>query len=418
MILANIKANSEARGNWLKQSGPNDKVAIICGSGPSLLDTLDDVRAQVADGGVVFALNGAASFLANHGVLADYQVLVDARPKTASLVGPAKAHLFASRVDPECFRLAPNARLFQHFDKDIDDALPPYDDDFTIIGGGVSSGIVALCLAHTMGHRTTDCYGFDSSHKGIESHAFHQPLNDDEGSLWVSWNGKEYLISLCMKMQAEKFPMTARVIENAGGNVRVHGYGLLPDMWNTPPEKLSEREKYERMWSVPSYRNLAPGEQEIGTFFEVMKPSGTVIDFGCGTGRASLRISEAGHRVVMVDFATNCRDSEAMHLPFLQLDLTESMSVRGDVGYCTDVLEHIPTDKVEDVVRNVMTCVPRSFFQISTVPDIAGAAINQDLHLTVRPHAWWRATFERLGFNIAWDKEYPGLSQFVATGAS
>ena len=41
------------------------------------------------------------------------------------------------------------------------------------------------------------------------------------------------------------------------------------------------------------------------------------------------------------------------------------------------------------VLRNVTEAARTVFFQISTVPDAMGVLIGHDLHLTVRPHAWW-----------------------------
>lgn len=414
MIHRNIRENARSQKDWLRVSEPHGRIAVLCGSGPSLADTLDDIRRQREEGADVFAMNGAARFLADNGILADYQVMCDARLATADLIGPAKAHLFASQVDPECFRRMPKAQLWHLHAEGIDDHLPSdYPDDYALLGGGASVGNTSMCLAYAMGFRQIDAYGFDSSHRDGESHAFRQPLNDDEGCTWVKWNGKEYLISLGMKMQAEKFQTTARALQYAGMTIRVHGTGLVPDMWNTKFEFLSEREKYERMWAEPGYRDVSPGEESVATFFEIAKPSGTVIDFGCGTGRAALLIRDGGCEVVMIDFASNCRDQEAMQLPFFEFDLCEPIPIRGDVGYCTDVMEHIPPADVERVIQNVMACVPMAFFQISTVPDMAGAIINQCLHLTVEPHAWWHGVFERLGFEVTWDKNYPGLSQFL-----
>jgi SAM-dependent methyltransferase len=218
-----------------------------------------------------------------------------------------------------------------------------------------------------------------------------------------------------MKQQAEQFPTVAQALEDLGCTIAVHGDGLLPAVYNTPFEALTEREKYHRMWAVPGYRDVAPGELAAATFLDLVKPDGLVVDFGCGTGRGGLAIEQAGHEVILVDFASNCRDPEAMALPFVELDLSEPCPLRVPYGYCTDVMEHIPPHQVETVVGNIMAAAGTVFFQIATVPDKFGAVIGQRLHLTVQPHAWWAGLFERLGFAITWQADNGMQSQFVIT---
>ena len=45
-----------------------------------------------------------------------------------------------------------------------------------------------------------------------------------------------------------------------------------------------------------------------------------------------------------------------------------------------------------------MNCVEKAFFQISLVEDSMGQRIGEKLHLTVKPFAWWEATFKYLGY--------------------
>jgi 2-polyprenyl-3-methyl-5-hydroxy-6-metoxy-1,4-benzoquinol methylase len=145
---------------------------------------------------------------------------------------------------------------------------------------------------------------------------------------------------------------------------------------------------------------------------QLIAPGATVIDFGCGTGRAALKIASAGHNVTLLDFAENCRDKDAESLPFIKWDLTRPIEVKATYGFCTDVMEHIPPLDVEAVITNIMRAAPRTFFNISTVPDELGVLIGQHLHLTVRPHKWWRETFQALGYHITWQEMTDVASSF------
>ena len=394
-IYSNIRANSRLPGKWVQYVEPHDGVAILCGSGPSLADTLDEIRSKVAAGGKVFAMNGAAKFLAEHGIMPDYQVMIDAREATADLIGPAKEHLFASQVHPECFKRMPKARLWHLQVETIDDLLPEYSHGYCLIGGAASVGNTATCLAYAMGYRNLQIYGYDSSHRDGEGHAFHQKMNEGDPCAAVTLNGKDYIASFTMKMQAEKFQDTSKALIEAGTHIEVHGSGLLPDMFNAPP--LSETEKYQLMWSQDEYRAFSPGEQCAGKFVEIAKPSTNqlVADLGCGTGRGGQAISK--HCLVtLFDFVQNSRD-KGIDLPFELADLSKPIHFDADFGYCTDVMEHIPPESVDAVLKNVTDVAPHTFFQISLVDDALGYLIGQPLHLSVHPFQWWHDKLSQYG---------------------
>lgn len=417
-IFENIRQNSRLKKKWQQIVPAHDGVAILCGSGPSLADCLPQIAEMAEQGGKIFAMNGAAKFLHEHGIFADYQVIIDAREQTADLIGPAKEHLLASQVHPECFRRAPNAKIWHLQVGGIESLFPYYNDDYCLIGGAASVGNTATCLAYAMGYRCLEIFGYDSSHRDGLGHAFSQPMNEGDPCALVEFCGKEYLCSFTMKLQAEKFAETSRALQQVGCVINMHGSGLLPDMFNAAKEDLSEQEKYERMWAKDEYRIVSPGEHCVESFLEIAKPSGLVIDFGCGTGRAALKINESGCDVLLVDFTENSRDPSAKALDFIKHDLKEPISVFAIFGYCTDVMEHIPPEDVDTVLASMFSRVNRVFFQISTVPDQLGSLIGHDLHLTVKPHSWWRGKFLSFGFSVEWEEEREDASLFYVFNSS
>ncbi len=413
VLHENIRVNSRRDTEWLFARPAHDRIAVICGSGPSLKDNDDWARHGVdAD---VFALNGSAGYLSKCCVQPDYQVILDPQAATADLIGPAKAHLFASQVDPTCFDIVPNAMLWHLQVEGIDDLLPSdhRQRDYTLIGGASSVGTTALIVAYALGYRTIHVYGVDSSYRDGKSHAFAQPMNDGEPCASVRFSGKDYITSLTMKLQAERFPYIARLLEREGCAVHVHGEGLLPDIWNAPVERLSEQEKYQRMWAIPEYREMSPGAEAAQVFLDVAKPDegATVLDLGCGTGRASVTFERAGLKPVLLDFAENCRDPYVLNLPFLVHDLTQPITVRGDYGFCTDVMEHIPAEDTDSALANIFEATSKVFFSIGTTHDNFGSLINQVLHVNVRDHAAWRAVLSEYG-RIVYEFEQEASSYF------
>lgn len=396
-IYSNIRVNSSMRGNWVKCSDAHDGIAVLCGSGPSLAESIEAVASMKASGAIVYAMNGAAKFLADKGIMPDYQVIIDARIETAELVGPAINHLFASQVHPETFDRAPDAQLWHLQIGNIENEFPDYEDSYVLIGGAASVGNTATCLAYAMGFRELHCFGYDSSHRDGKGHAFSQPLNDGDPCAIVEFDGKEYTASLTMKLQAERFFETAKALEEAGCKIEVHGDGLLPDIFNKRhlmlPDDLeaAEKAKYEAMWNIKGYRNYAPGEHHVMAAIEHLKmqKGDSVLDFGCGTGRGAAKFMELGFDITGIDLADNSLDSGLL-VPVIHACLWDLPDVTAKHGYCTDVMEHIPTEKVDAVLANIAARVGSCYFNISTQPDAMGVLIGQSLHLTVQNASWWR----------------------------
>lgn len=415
-IAANIVSNTALDREWLKFQPVTDRPAIMVGGGPSAADHLDQIRAMQEVGAIIYSMNGSAKWLHEHGIAADWQVIADAKEETASLVFPWVDHLISSAVNPATMALAPGAIVWHPKLDGIENCFPEEKrtQEYTLIGG-TSAGTHAMCVAYVLGHREFHCFGYDSCHRDGESHAYRQPMNDTIPNVDVEWAGKSYLTSIAMKAQAEQFPITAREMQKLGCSITVHGEGLLPAIWNTPVSDLTERDKYRLMWQFDFYRGSSPGERAVDDFLSHVKPDGRIVDFGCGTGRASLALARKGHDVLLVDFADNCRDHEAITLPFLEWDLTKPFTFKAPYGLCCDVMEHIPPEDVETVIQNIMGCAEKCFFQISTVPDIWGAAIGTPLHLSIHPHQWWADLFGALGFEILWDEETDIESRFHIT---
>jgi SAM-dependent methyltransferase len=413
-IVANIMHNAALDRNWLRFQEETIRQAIMVGGGPSAADHLDDIRKQAEEGGIIYACNAASSWLRKNGVEPDFQVIADAKEESSELVDTlCKSHLFSSAVNPKTMLSARYPVVWHPLLDGIEECFPDgkKSKEYALIGG-TSAGTHAMCIAYVLGHREFHCYGYDSSHRNGESHAYRQPMNDDIPNVNVTWAGKTYYASVAMKAQAEHFQGTARAMKELGCTINVHGDGLLPAMWNTLPQDLSERDKYKLMWQTDIYRKVSPGERAVPLILQYLKPKGRVLDFGCGTGRASIELDKLGHEVMLIDFADNCRDHEALLLPFLEHDLTKPIPQDADFGICCDVMEHIPPDDVLQVLHNIMQAAEKVFFSIGTLPDEHGVIIGQSLHLTVRPHNWWHQALSTVG-TVEYEQHLVEQSNFV-----
>lgn len=392
---ANITANSVKPIDWLDTVPAHDGVAVICGSGPSIRDHIDEIEELAEHGATIFALNGAARWLNEIGIIPHAQVMIDARQDNLALLGDADEYFLASQCHPDVVDAHPTRTALVHLLWDhLDECLPDdeHERSYTVVGSGSSVGIVATFIAYVLGFRKMELYGYDSSHKTVgESHVRRQPMNDGEPCAQVVFGGKTYLASLVMKQQAEQFATVRHALNELGVSVNVHGTGLLPDMLKMIDAIDGEQAKYEAIWSFDAYRTYSPALEVVDQIAAFLPPGVEVADFGCGTGKAAVALENRGFCPILIDFADNCRDPQAMSLPFVQADLSKSIPVRTNYGYCCDVMEHIPADQVHNVLHNIHSSAADVFFRIETQPDCFGALIGKPLHLSVHDEAWWAA---------------------------
>ncbi len=167
-----------------------------------------------------------------------------------------------------------------------------------------------------------------------------------------------------------------------------------------------EKAKYEALWEhLPEYRESSPGLELVGNFLQFfqseIRTGQTLIDFGCGTGQVVPQFLNRGLFLSLVDLSSNCLDQG---IPFLmqlcpdQLkfyeaslwDLPKNLLPSHWI-YCCDVLEHIPEDKIDQVLQAMASRTKRGgYLSISLCEDKIGKIIREPLHLTVKPRDWWQ----------------------------
>jgi hypothetical protein len=416
-LTSNITYNAARDLKWAAFEPEHDRIAILCGGGPSLADHLEEIRSHKESGATLFAMNAASRFLRENGIEPDAQVMADAKPESVELYDPdSRMHYIASQCDREMFE-QPGHVILWHLAiaEDMDKYFPREKakaGGYALVGGGAAVGNSALCLSYVLGYRTMHLYGYDSSHRENESHAYPQEMNRFIPTAEVEWADKKYTSSVAMKAQAEKFQITGQALQAEGCRIHVHGDGLLPAMWNTDASDMTMRDRYRMLWFTDAYRAGSAGENLVPIILRALEPDSLVLDFGCGTGRAALELASRGIPVLLIDFADNCRDEEAINLPFLEWDLTHPMPPTAKYGMCCDVMEHIPEKDVRVVLNNIMQSAETVFFSISTVNDVMGAMIHEDLHVTVKPHEWWQEKLQNEG-TIEWEQNLGNNSLFV-----
>jgi 2-polyprenyl-3-methyl-5-hydroxy-6-metoxy-1,4-benzoquinol methylase len=163
-----------------------------------------------------------------------------------------------------------------------------------------------------------------------------------------------------------------------------------------------EKQKYQKIWTFDEYRQTAPGEKLVKSACSELgiQTGEHVIDFGCGTGRSMQIFHEMGVSVLGVDIAPNCLDEENQKFKLIESCLwnlpTSLMEASFEWGYCTDVMEHIPPQYVEETVKKIRQTITKgAYFQIALFNDSMGSLIGEKLHLSVCPANYWENLLKR-----------------------
>jgi len=255
--------------------------------------------------------------------------------------------------------------------------------------GGWCGGSSAINLAYLLGSRVVVLLGFDMRPGNWHENHKLPPLPDQH-------RGKFVPTLEAMAPQLLRAGVTL-VNTNPRSALRCFPFADIEELLAMDDLATLEREKYLAIWERDEYRRISPGMLERERAFKVceMRAGQSLIDFGSGPARATKWFEEQGLNVIGVDIAPNAKETDVSVIEACLWDMPECIPP-ADHGYSCDVLEHIPTEKVDDVLGGISGRVKRSaYFRIATRPDRMGPMLlKQPLHLTVKSGEWWRRKVE------------------------
>lgn len=161
-----------------------------------------------------------------------------------------------------------------------------------------------------------------------------------------------------------------------------------------------ETEKYTKIWELDRYRERSPGVRFVQRAKRELcvQHRDTICDWGIGTGRAANLWEQEGLKAFGVDIAPNaCTEFKGkVWLGSIWEDPLPKEQLF-NFAYCTDVMEHIPPNRVLDTLKVIKKhTMEMCWFSIANFPDSEGSHIGETLHLSVRPPEWWAGTFARV----------------------
>lgn len=118
----------------------------------------------------------------------------------------------------------------------------------------------------------------------------------------------------------------------------------------------------------------------------------SILDYGCGQGSLALALPQLG--IVEYDPAIAGKD--------------EPPTRTFDLVVCTDVLEHVESDKIDAVVRHISRLTERYLVAVvSLVPTSKTLTDGRQAHILLRSREWWRCIFEAHDFVARCDLPSP-----------
>lgn len=400
VIRSQMRHNIERDLPWLQVCPAIDQTIAIVAGGPSL----NDHWPKIGGCDAVLSTNNTYAFLTERGIVPDHWMLLDARRENIEFLRDARPetqHYLAAQCHPDIYDALEGYKLTLYLTTlpDTLEITKHINKTKVQLAGVVGTvGIKAMSLAFALGYRKFKLFGYDSSYADTH-HAYPQALNDASKTIEVYVEGKRYVTTPSFAHQAQDFAGWAKEMALFHGcEIELHCDGLLPHLMDycnregERPLEDREREKYNAMWRESKYRRVAPGEQywKLAVDALGMKPGDSVIDFGCGSGMGAQRFQDAGYAVTGVDFASNCLNDD-VSIKFVESCLWRlPADLKAEFGYCTDVMEHIPIERVDDVLAGISKAANKTFFAICTSDDNMGVLIGRKLHMSILSADCWR----------------------------
>lgn len=161
---------------------------------------------------------------------------------------------------------------------------------------------------------------------------------------------------------------------------------LITDQYRDLNRELHERN--------PAYGTSGQKYVDIVRKMMVDYTSMDVLDYGCGK-----RTLERALRLPIANYDPAVPGLEATPDPH-------------DIVACTDVLEHIEPDCLDDVLADIRRCtVKAALLIVATRPAMKTLADGRNAHLIVEGEPWWRERIKAAGFKLR--QVFPGKGEFA-----
>lgn len=248
-VLANIQG-AVRRGYPQMRTWPMrpERICLV-GSGPSVEDTLPELRQLIWEGASLVTLNGAYHWAISKNLRPNTQIVMDARPSNARFVEPAVPncrYVLASQCDPAVWDAVegrPDVWIFHAVVKQ-EGAASTFLDQFYSgnwlgVGGGTTVATRAISLLRMAGYLRFDLFGIDCCWRGDQHHVITQPENARDRRVRVSVSDRDHPETRrdfdCAPWHIKQFEdlLTMMSVNGQHFQLAAHGDGMFSYMLHT-----------------------------------------------------------------------------------------------------------------------------------------------------------------------------------------
>lgn len=234
-----VKTATERFAKRIETAEAHGRTAVIVCYGPSLADTIEQIRVEAQRPDVdVISVSGAHDFLLSHGIVPRYHIECDPRPHKSDNIDqfrPDVTYLIASVVHPRYFDKMGDVDVRLWHVSDQESALRLINElkenPRHAISGGGSVGLRSIPLLYAMGYRNLSIFAMDCSFK-VDGEDVKQWAGRHAGKRQdvceVMCDGEVFASSPVLLTYATNFFETTQKVEDL--NVRLYGHGLLQAM--------------------------------------------------------------------------------------------------------------------------------------------------------------------------------------------
>lgn len=411
--LVQEKLNENIRANAARHDVPNlwnslytKNTMVFVAGGPSAGDFIEDIRAKALDDRYdVFCSNKTAQWLLENDIVPKYQVIIDPKQEKVRDVAhkhPDITYLLSLQCDPSVFDSVAGLKVYKFLaaggQEDHDVAREAGVDGLVSIGGGTMMGTRAMTLAHVMGYRKLEYYGFDGSIRvtddGVKHYAYEKPRPDAITEV-ICEDGRKFDSTLVFQRQVQEL-LTFRE-RMPWLDIVIHGDGLLAHELELAKAKeatqsvqgtmtLAYMRQQKQMHEAGNY-GLSGSRHAAKIYLllaQLLAPGGTCHVLDYGAGRGTLR--EAIYR----KFALLQGLRWAEYDPCIEHKSRDPEPA--DVVTCTDVMEHVEEPYVDGVLKHIASLTRKvAYFAIDLVPAEKTLPDGRNAHVTLKPSEWWEA---------------------------
>lgn len=213
-----------------------DKVLVFIGGGPSLNDSIDDIRKLAKEGHPIVAMNGSNIWLDDHNIRYHAHVVLDSRPFNARFVEKPKDHVkyfICSQCHPTVFDALEGHDVMLWHGGTAKFALDEINersdkDKYTVVKTGRTVILAALYLFRKLGFYKFEIFGWDSClmENDLKHHAYKQDENNLVNTVGFTINGRPFVAHPWMIGQIQDF---LKFTQYLGDKflLNVHGDGAI-----------------------------------------------------------------------------------------------------------------------------------------------------------------------------------------------